>query len=121
MKNCFDCKFKESFFENLLTSKERKVFNEEKESYVLMEHHSDSVSGNRYGRCKKGNTSLMINFRKENGDMTRTELEEKNLILDCHEYSDGVKMLDDMIAKTNTLKAMLADIKRIEEAEQYFK
>jgi len=101
MKNCFDCKFEKTLRIGLLSSKELKEYHPNQ--YVLLEEN-DNFSGDLVGKCLAGFNDRMKEFRKLHGNKTRSAIEnDKSLEMDCHDYSDGTKILISMNDKMDQL------------------
>ncbi len=104
MKNCIDCKFSYTKSVDLMSSKEQKEF--KAENYVVLSDTS-SLCGQRVGRCKAGHNAVLEKFWKENGSKTRDDIEMSGLELPCHDYDDGIKMLDSISKKVDELAKLL--------------
>ena len=101
MKNCFDCKFQKTLRVGLLSWKELNEY--QPNEHILLEENNN-LSGDLVGKCLQGHNERMRDFRKEHGSKTRTEIEaDRSLDMECHDYNDGVKMLDSMIQTPDKL------------------
>lgn len=93
-KNCFECKYA-----NIKFKEDVKNNNSD---YVLITADENSILGDMYGICYKNNTEKLINFYKRYG-ISRPKNMANNVNFDCHEYSDGVKMLNKCIENADKL------------------
>lgn len=101
MKNCFDCKHCKTIRIGYLTFKELKEY--QPSEHILLEQ-SDNLAGDLVGKCGLGFNERMRDFRKEHGSKTREQIEgDRSLDMECHDYSDGVKILDSMLESTKKL------------------
>lgn len=107
MKNCFDCKHSKTFALDFVDRFQLKEYQENPSAFVTLESKSPLV-GIRYGKCLAGFNERMKQFRDEHGDKTREAIEDnRSLDMDCHDYSDGSKKLDEMIGLTQKMLDLL--------------
>jgi len=104
MKNCFDCVFKDIVFTNLMSCAERETF--DRSQYVMIGENL-SHTGDYMGRCKKGFNEKFLAFHKEHDYSNRKGLETRiDLEMECHEYSEGIKKLYEMVESINNFLEM---------------
>lgn len=66
--------------------------------------HSDSPAKLISRTCALGHTDIMNKWWEENGNKAGTENRED---LDCHEHTDGVKMLNNMSSLLDKMNDLL--------------
>lgn len=107
MNNCFDCKHSKSFSLDLADRQELREYNANPQEYIQLESTSPLLKM-RVGKCLLGHNERMRDFRKEHGNKTRTIIDaDRSLDMECYEMTDGAKMLQSMIDKTDQILEIL--------------
>jgi hypothetical protein len=94
-----------------MSTKELREF--KPEEFVLL--REDKVLGNKYGQCAKGLTTEMKEFWLVYGDKLPSE--HKNP-MPCHEDTQTVKKLDEMIKLTDNLLNLLKEENKKKEDDR---
>lgn len=104
MGNCSKCKYKKIIFEGELNSIGS---NPIQKDMSLLNSNPDSVLGDMYGKCEKGNQDTFVTWWKNSKNVPA----DQNIDVPCYEPTEFTKRTDNIIDMLDKMKELVSKSK----------
>jgi hypothetical protein len=96
MENCSNCKYGKTVFEKMNSI----------EGMTFLNSNPESVLGDMYGKCIKGNQDVFVDWWKSNANKKTSESNQ----VTCYEPTQINVMLDNIIDKVNEMNDLVSEL-----------